>query len=242
MISGGASYEGLRDGTETYWHTVAPPDESVLAAYGPGGIGLFTFGLLDTHFSNRGRHGRFVRLLMDTSSLPLGFNRGFGMDENTALVVTGDWSNRIGTAIGERGVLVFDASLAYLDDTNNILGVSCSRLSDGDVISLSTLEISPASFKVRMEFEDNGSEPLTSDDIFREGAFEFDKITRSLLESNSTSTYGKTLQRNPQFKVSVSKEWGKKGSKPAVGFGGVNPNTNAYAFSYIGMKMDIIMV
>ena len=37
---------------------------------------------------NRGREGRIIRLLSDTKDLPHGSNYAFGVDENTALVVT----------------------------------------------------------------------------------------------------------------------------------------------------------
>lgn len=47
-----------------------------------GGLGLFPFGVLDTHFSERGRELRLVRLLSDT-----GTRFGFGIDEATALLV-----------------------------------------------------------------------------------------------------------------------------------------------------------
>ncbi len=51
--------------------------------YSPaGGLGLFSWGVLDTHFSERGRQGRLIRLLNDTQT-----RLGFGIDEATALLV-----------------------------------------------------------------------------------------------------------------------------------------------------------
>jgi cyanophycinase len=47
-----------------------------------GGLGLFPYGLLDTHFSQRRREGRLTRMARATRT-PL----AFGIDENTALVV-----------------------------------------------------------------------------------------------------------------------------------------------------------
>lgn len=44
--------------------------------------GFFNYGLLDTHFSERGRQGRIVRLA-DHTQVPF----AFGVDENTALLV-----------------------------------------------------------------------------------------------------------------------------------------------------------
>lgn len=60
-----------------------------------GGLGIFTSGLLDTHFANRGRQGRLIQLLLDSRGLTAGSTVAFGIDENTALIVTGDWSDTI---------------------------------------------------------------------------------------------------------------------------------------------------
>ncbi|MGM0481519.1 MAG: cyanophycinase [Pseudomonadota bacterium] len=61
-----------------------------------GGISLFHFASLDTHFSERGRYGRLIRLAADTST-PL----SIGIDELTGLAVNlekGDFD-----IVGERG-------------------------------------------------------------------------------------------------------------------------------------------
>ena len=72
------------------WEPREKKDLNALTGYGPGGIGLFGHGLLDTHFANRGRHGRLIQLLVDSSDVTRGAMRAFGVDENTALVVTGE--------------------------------------------------------------------------------------------------------------------------------------------------------
>lgn len=242
MIEGGSSYSGLRDGSAVFWKPVHPIDEDVLAAYGSGGIGLFPSGLLDTHFSNRGRQGRLVQLLSDTSSLPTGHNRAFGIDENTALVVTGPWGHRVGTVIGERGVVVFDVASAVLS-SGDIQGVWSARLSEGDVIDLATLSVTFAAFKKSMAGREADIEPESSHDIFRDDAFEVDRIAKSLFESTARSTSGHTAQSNPRFVVDLNKEWkGADGSVvlTAVAADGVNPATGIYAFSYSGIQLDFI--
>jgi len=62
-----------------------------------GGLGLFHFASLDTHFSERGRHGRLMRLAAD-SSTPL----SIGIDENTAMLTNLEKGSF--DIIGERGV------------------------------------------------------------------------------------------------------------------------------------------
>ena len=64
-----------------------------------GGLGSFDFGILDTHFSERGRTPRLAVLMQATKQ-----KFGFGVDETTALKVeksTGKMS-----VIGKEGVVV----------------------------------------------------------------------------------------------------------------------------------------
>ena len=48
------------------------------------GLGFFPFGMVDQHFIKRGRLGRLVVAMAEA-----GVRRGFGIDENTALLVEG---------------------------------------------------------------------------------------------------------------------------------------------------------
>lgn len=68
-----------------------------------GGLGFFPFGVTDTHFSQRERQ---VRLFMLSA---LSENKlGFGVDENTALLV--DLRNHTVSVVGEHGVWVVEQS------------------------------------------------------------------------------------------------------------------------------------
>lgn len=73
-------------------------DPDALLVHPGGGLGSF-WGVLDTHFSERGREYRLARVLLDTPAV-----LGVGVDENTALRL-----DRVGTgwraqAIGQGGV------------------------------------------------------------------------------------------------------------------------------------------
>lgn len=100
MVTGGDSYEGLRDGSRPGYFE----DPSVLGYLPAGGFGLLTSGLLDTHTGVEGREGRSLRLAADT-----GHDRVYALDENTAVVV-----DRPGSpaetlrVLGEHGVTVLD--------------------------------------------------------------------------------------------------------------------------------------
>ena len=52
MITNGNTYDALRDGTQMFWNTTEL-ESDLLTAFGPGGLGFFQYGLLDTHFANR---------------------------------------------------------------------------------------------------------------------------------------------------------------------------------------------
>ena len=96
--------------------------------------------------------------------------RAFAIDENTALVVTGTWAGRTASVIGERGVLVLDASAAALkpSDTVRISHVRAMRISEGDSLDLSTLTLTPASFKATMTGRETDDQPKTSRNVFAE--------------------------------------------------------------------------
>lgn len=91
MVTGGES-----------WDALARPRK--LTDRRRGGLGLFRFGLIDTHFAERGRQGRLIRLAA-RRQVPL----AFGVDEDTALVVTGALGPRPAMeVVGRGGVSVFD--------------------------------------------------------------------------------------------------------------------------------------
>jgi cyanophycinase len=88
--------------------------------------------------------GRFARALVAMHKQ--GFGYGFGIDEDTALVVERDEAR----VIGYRGVLVFDlsgASSNAQESTFNLKNARLSYLDRGDSINLRTLRITPSAEK-----------------------------------------------------------------------------------------------
>ena len=69
-----------------------------------GGLGLFSLGILDTHFAARERQGRLAQLLIDS-----GTRYGFGVDETTALILSHTQGGMSLRAIGAGSVWIFDA-------------------------------------------------------------------------------------------------------------------------------------
>lgn len=261
MITGGDSYEALRDGSKTFWQDVELPNPSVLTAYGPGGIGLFPYGLLDTHFSNRGRHGRLVSLAMDTMSHPLSSVYAYGVDENTALVITGAWGNRKGKVIGERGVFIANLAKASIigQGEENVAreyhDIIISRLSTGDVLSFSGSSPSHSgdsygsveipSFKSSLANREKNVAPISSNNIFGEYLFEFDQILQSFVTSTASSATGFSKQQSPELMVEFQKV--KSGEINEVGcsyeaYDGTDPSTGKYEWTYTCLKMTIVPV
>lgn len=74
--------------------------QSERLSYQPaGGLNLFKHGVLDTHFSQRARQARLMRVLQLTDS-----KRGFGVDETTALLMFENDKETEFAVIGKHGV------------------------------------------------------------------------------------------------------------------------------------------
>jgi len=110
MITNGTSLSALDSGA----YAKAPPKQNcqqhggcdalphdALTYDNRGGLGSFHFGILDTHFSERGRTPRLAVLLAET-----GQRWGFGVDETTALKVE-TALNRF-SVLGKQGVVLLE--------------------------------------------------------------------------------------------------------------------------------------
>lgn len=139
MISGGTSLEAAT------WGVVETPDEPGLLL--APGLGFFPWGMVDQHFIKRGRFGRLV-VAMQAS----GVSRGFGIDENTALIVEGDRAH----VVGEYGAFVLDMAEAKVDRRRKLTeNIGFSYIDDGDGYDLLSGEVIPGP----------GKRPVTSRDV-----------------------------------------------------------------------------
>ena len=124
MITSGGSVDALI-------HPAAPEPHDTRLSLGAG-LGFFPYGLVDQHFLQRGRLGRLVAAMLET-----GWTRGFGIDENTAMVIS-DGRLRV---LGETGMIFVDASRATGKRERVALdGIKVSYLDRGDSIDLATLQ------------------------------------------------------------------------------------------------------
>ena len=162
-----------------------------------GGFGVFTHGFLGVHFTNRGRVGSMTRLIQDLRGSS---TIGFGVDQNTAMVMNGESSFQVQ---GTQGVYVIDVRNAVRGSTHSsnrnrwaVRNVKVSYLTDGDVFYFGSRSISFASNKSRVR--ETGVAARSSSNIFAPGAFT--SVTTSLLRSRSETTIGDTSQSRPKYR------------------------------------------
>jgi cyanophycinase len=67
------------------------------------GLGLFPFGITDQHFIERGRFGRLLKACQ-SESVPM----GFGIEENSAIIVRGKTIEVIGVEASRSGMIMVD--------------------------------------------------------------------------------------------------------------------------------------
>ena len=134
MIGGGTTYQVLTQGYKP--GTGAAPDDTAYL-YAQGGGGFFHYGVLDSHFSERGREARLIRTVKES-----GLDYGFGVDENTALVTTRPDAKGTTTfsVVGASGVFIADVRKATASSTDGqnyaTDGVVAHYLRQGDTATI----------------------------------------------------------------------------------------------------------
>jgi cyanophycinase len=97
-----------------------------------GGYNIFTRGMIDTHFSQRGREGRLIRALLETN-----YRFGFGIDEGTSLFVKEGQNQSVYECYGFNSIGVFsfqrNANVTRKNNPFFIKGVNYSLMQNGDV-------------------------------------------------------------------------------------------------------------
>jgi len=132
MIGGGSSLSALSY-SAVYEET---QDEERLLII--EGLGFFTCGMVDQHFSQRGRLGRLIIATLET-----GAKEGFGIDEDTAMVV--DNKNKTIRVTGSGGITIVNLSeIIKKEDTGEVRNILVSYIEKGDKYNLKTGSYEPA--------------------------------------------------------------------------------------------------
>ncbi|GGV00254.1 hypothetical protein GCM10010275_43780 [Streptomyces litmocidini] len=230
MVSGGESYEALRDGSAPGYF-----DDPTRLGYIPqGGFGFLRSGLVDTHTGAYGREGRALRLASDT-----GHDRVYALEENTALVVDRPGTSREHmTVLGPNGVAVLDLRDARAQDSANGWSLRRARytyLTGGDQYDARTWTPRPAPGKRPLTPGSTTPVPV-NDDVFHSAAhpdgtpYSFRTTARALAATRAQNTAtATTFETGPRFTVTLTKP---RGFTALTGDG-------TTAQTLIGLRVDI---
>ncbi len=214
MVGGGSSYDALKSGfgqgRGVAGDTAELGQTDLNANFSPviypmGGLGVFRFGVLDSHFSRRAREGRLVRATFDS-----GMHYGFGVDENTALLVS--QADASGTThfsvLGAGGVFIADMRKANAHTAHqrqfSINGVRAHYLLPGDMARIDAtgdLQVTLSkSTQVLPAAPAHGT--VVQDRLLDSGASNFLNLVTKMGRAGATLGYGNTQNsadpHNPQ--------------------------------------------
>lgn len=132
MNAAGDSLGALRDGFTTEYSGMDQQE------FGPlflsKGFGFFSYGIVDQHFDRKARSGRLIVACYANKEK---YPKGFGIDENTALVV--DNVKKTAQVLGRGGVTIVDVSKATKTEKGKLpefKNISVSFLFSGDQYDL----------------------------------------------------------------------------------------------------------
>ena len=195
MISGGEALQTLSSGFSQGQGPTVEGASKLGVSYAGGGLGLFNFGPLDSHFSERAREARLLRLVADS-----GMDYGFGVDENTALQV-----HRADTAgltafsvIGAGGVFIVDVRRARASGESagafRLHDAAIHYLTAGDSAGIDAagdLAVSLSADKALLTAQATAARPWQGA-VQQPGSFNFVKLTRAMGLGGASEAIGST--------------------------------------------------
>jgi cyanophycinase len=156
MISGGSTTRGLVRGIRRTTDPEGDADDGAVII--SAGLG-FIPAIVDQHVLARGRIGRLIAAVLELNE----FDVGFGIDENTALVVEGSTVSPVGAS----GVVVVDARAAAREG-RNAADLRLHLLGAGDRYDLATGSVVPAADRQPLASAAAAAQPA---DVFARWSF-----------------------------------------------------------------------
>ena len=227
MVGGGNSYDALKGGFakghgangDTAELGQAEPNinNNAPVIYPLGGLGVFRFGVLDSHFSRRAREGRLVRATFDSS-----MDYGFGVDENTALVVS--QADAAGTThfsvLGAGGVFIADVRAAHATASPQqffgIDGVRAHYLLPGDTAHIDATGDLQVTLSTRAPLLPASTETavVTQDRLLDPASYGFLNLATAMGRSGAPLAYGtshnsadtRNKQNAPYYSATLSRD------------------------------------
>jgi len=211
MISSGQSYSALKYGAMAMSpakegcdkdNSCQQVDPNALTYRASGGLGLISAGIVDTHFSERGRQARLI-MLAATSKIPF----AFGVDETSALQVAERGEFIFFRAIGKQGVWLFD--LNHLEGSVDsqpleLSNIKAHYLSYGDraVVNKATgtLQVEIAAFK--NEFNKPQKKLVEQNVLYRD---RLRQLANALALSKRQQALGFSHQNTPRYRITLTK-------------------------------------
>jgi cyanophycinase len=181
------------------------------ALYADGGLGFFKYGVLDQHFSQRTREGRLVRATKEN-----GLDYGFGVDENTTLIVgKPDSSGKTTmTVLGAGGVFIADVRTAAASIVGtaqySISGVITHYVSAGDKLEINAageLTITLGGSKLVVP-ANAAAKVATTNRVQEYGSSNYLKLVQSMAATGAAKGYGSTTDspgQSPLFSVTLTR-------------------------------------
>jgi len=151
--------------------------------FSPHSFKMFKRGLVDVHFSERGRQGRLFVFAWQTRT-----KWSFGIDENTGIIEFDDGNLRV---MGQNGVVIYDMENANLENG------TMHYLTEGDVLTTSG-EILYPNWKLPCE---SPQIPRNSTNIFTQ----FKLISLDVARYNRRIKHTGIVGRNPVVQVTFEK-------------------------------------
>ncbi|MEU6547679.1 cyanophycinase [Streptomyces sp. NPDC046859] len=209
MVTGGESYQALRDGSAAGYF-----DDATRLGYLPdGGFGFLRSGLVDTHTGALGREGRALRLAADT-----GHDRVYALQENSALVVDNPGTlQETTTVLGSNGVGILDlrdARARTTPDGWTLTRARYTHLTNGDRYDAHHWSAHPAPGKRPLIARTTSPVPA-NDDVFYSidnpsgVPYSFLGTAQALAETrNQRTATATTYESKPRFTVTFTKQPG----------------------------------
>lgn len=187
-------------------HTILKNGYNADSAELTGGMGVFSWGVTDTHFSERARETRLIRLL-DHADVRL----GFGVDETTALNVrheenAAEERRVVMTVSGQSGVFVVDYATAQTvaDAPFETRYVTTHYLHQGDQLvwypATETYDIYLSADRTALTVGKSGAAVSTDDVLYQT---DYRDLTRAMFNAEAAEATGTSYESDPQYQVQL---------------------------------------